>query len=65
MVGKDKNEEYILTKEKWDKLDDKAKRLLVNDKFFNKKVYEKAYKAYQKGESVSEVIIKQVLKDTK
>ena len=65
MVGKDKNEEYILTKEKWGKLDDKAKRLLVNDKFFNKKVYEKAYKAYQKGESVSEVIIKHVLKDTK
>jgi hypothetical protein len=54
----------VLTKEKWNKLDRKSKRLLVNDYFFDN-TESKAYKAYSQGKDVSEIFIKQVIKNHK
>ena len=65
MVGEDKSGNAILTKEKYDRLDDKARRLLVYEYFTESGNVVKAYKAEKNGKSVVEYFIKKIQKENK
>ena len=63
MVGENKKGEKILTKEKYDKLNDEARRLLVIEYFTESASVVKAYKSQKNGKSVVEYFIKKALTD--
>lgn len=65
MVGEDKEGNPILTEEKYDRLDDKARRLLVIEYFTESGSVVKAYKAEKNGGSVVEYFIKKIQKENK
>ena len=63
MVGKDSKGNPILTEEKYNRLDDKARRILVNEYFTESGNVVRAYKTAKNGSSVVEYFVKKVKED--